>query len=185
MGTLGVKLEYNLAVKSANDMIEEIKKVCCTYDIDNVVISGSVLRKKPFDIGDIDLILVTTSGDIDPNFSSYLSNELGFSIDASGSKIVRAISYSKIQFDFYGCSEEELPTMRAYLTGPDTFNIGMRSKARELGLRLNQKSLIDLSTGSAIQLNSEKELFNKLNCNYINPEDRINWYSDYKKYKLE
>lgn len=74
--------------------------------------------------------------------------------------------------------------MLTYLTGPSEFNIGMRSTARKLGYKLNQKSLIDMSTGTEIQLPNEESIFQLLGCSYINPEDRSNWYCNYKVNKL-
>lgn len=184
MGTLGIKLDYEVASLAAVNMIDELKHICCDYDIDNAIVAGSIRRLKKYDIGDIDIILVTTNGLIHPDFSKYLENELGFRVDASGHKIVRALSHADVQFDFYSCTESELVPMLTYLTGPSEFNIGMRSTARKLGYKLNQKSLIDMSTGTEIQLPSEEFIFQLLGCSYINPEDRSNWYYNYKVNKL-
>lgn len=184
MGTLGIKLDYEVASLAAVNMIDELKHICCDYDIDNAIVAGSIRRLKKYDIGDIDIILVTTNGLIHPDFSKYLENELGFRVDASGHKIVRALSHADVQFDFYSCTESELVPMLTYLTGPSEFNIGMRSTARKLGYKLNQKSLTDMSTGNEIQLPNEESIFQLLGCNYINPEDRSNWYYNYKVNKL-
>lgn len=184
MGTLGIKLDYEVASLAALNMIDELKLVCCDYNIDNAIVAGSIRRMKKYDIGDIDIILVTTDGLIHPDFTKYLKDELEFSIDAGGSKLVRSVSCKDVQFDFYSCNESELVPMLSYLTGPSEFNIGMRSTARKLGYKLNQKSLVRLSDNSEVQLPNEESIFQILGCRYINPEDRTNWYNNYKDNKL-
>lgn len=72
MGTLGIKLDYEVASLAAVNMIDELKHICCDYDIDNAIVAGSIRRLKKYDIGDIDIILVTTNGLIHPDFSKYL-----------------------------------------------------------------------------------------------------------------
>lgn len=184
MGTIGIKLDYEVASRAALNMIDELKRVCCDYNIDNAVVAGSIRRYKKYDIGDIDIILVTTDGLIHPKFCDYLKDELGFQIDAGGSKLVRSLSHADVQFDFYSCTESELVPMLVYLTGPSNFNIGMRSTARTLGYKLNQKALINLSDNSEVYLPNEESIFQILGCRYINPEDRVNWYSSYRNNKL-
>ena len=184
MGTLGIKLDYEVASAAALNMIDELKQVCCDYNIDNVLVAGSVRRMKKYDIGDIDIILVTTDGLIHPGFSKYLQDELDFRVDASGQKLVRTLSHANVQFDFYSCTESELVPMLLYLTGPSQFNIGMRSTARKLGYKLNQKSLIKLTENTEMYLPNEESIFQLFGCNYIIPEDRSNWYYNYKINKL-
>lgn len=184
MGTIGIKLDYEVASMAALNMIDELKKVCCDYNIDNAIVAGSLRRYKKYDIGDIDIILVTTDGLIHPDFTKYLESELGFQIDAGGSKLVRSLSHADVQFDFYSCTESELVPMLSYLTGPADFNIGMRCTARNLGYKLNQKSLTKLDDNSEIYLPNEESLFSILGCKFINPEDRTNWYYNYRNNKL-
>ena len=106
-------------------------------------------------------------------------------MDASGSKLIRGTTINGIQFDFYSCSEDQLPFMLAYLTGPQDFNIGMRSQARKLGYKLNQFSISDAKSGRFItSIQSEPQLFNLLGVNFIEPSNRTNWYKNYKEYKL-
>ena len=59
MGTIGIKLDYEVASRAALNMIDELKRVCCDYNIDNAVVAGSIRRYKKYDIGDIDSILDT------------------------------------------------------------------------------------------------------------------------------
>lgn len=185
MGTLGIKMDRDTAIQATSSILREIYKVHTELGIDNILVSGSMRRGKLENIGDIDIILVTLSGEIDKRFSKYLSESINFNIDASGPKLVRGITDTGIQFDFYSCSEDQLPFMMAYLTGPQEFNIGMRSQARKLGYKLNQLGIMDAKTGLFISgIQNEAQLFYLLGCNYINPSDRTNWYQNFNQYKL-
>ena len=172
MGTLGIKLDYEVASLAALNMIDELKHVCCDYNIDNAIVAGSIRRLKKYDIGDIDIILVTTDGFIHPEFSKYLENELGFRVDAGGHKVVRALSHADVQFDFYSCTESELVPMLSYLTGSQSHNIMLRSTARKLGYKLNQKSLSRVEDGAEFQLASEVPLYEVLGLQYVEPDRR-------------
>lgn len=186
MGTLGIRMDRRTASQCVNNLLKEIYPTHIDFDIDNILVAGSIRRGKLNDIGDIDIILVTLSGEIPKGFSDYLANELGFSIDAAGSKLVRSLTSSGVQFDFYSCLEDQFPYMLAYLTGPQEFNIGMRSQARKLGYKLNQFGLTDTKTGAMIQgIQNEHQLFTLLGLNFIDPSKRGSWYQNYRDYKLK
>lgn len=172
MGTIGIKLDYEIASRAALNMIDELKRVCCDYNIDNAVVAGSIRRYKKYDIGDIDIILVTTDGLIHPKFCDYLKDELGFQIDAGGSKLVRSLSHADVQFDFYSCTESELVPMLLYLTGSQAHNIKLRALARRIGYKLNQKALIKLADNSEVHLESEVQLYQLLGLDYVDPTRR-------------
>lgn len=172
MGTLGIKLDFEVANRVAHDMLNELKRVCCDYNIDNAIIAGSLRRLKQYDIGDIDMILVTTDGLIHPSFTNFLSDELGMTVDAGGSKLVRALTHANVQFDFYSCKESELVPMLSYLTGSQSHNIMLRATARKKGFKLNQTSLIRLSDEAVVDLSSEPQLYEFLGLNYVDPTRR-------------
>lgn len=65
----------------------------------------------------------------------------------------------------------ERGAMYLYFTGPKVFNIKQRSKAKRMGLRLNQKGLFD-SDGNCIASKTEEEIFDALNWKYLEPKDR-------------
>ena len=186
MGTLGIRMDRDTAILATKNMLHELYPVHVAFDIDNIKVAGSIRRYKEYDIGDIDIVLVTLTGEMHPDFSNYLKQSLGFNIDASGSKLIRGLTANGVQFDFYSCSEDQLPFMMAYLTGPQDFNIGMRSQARKLGYKLNQFGITDAKTGIYLNgIQSEAQLFNLLGLNFIEPRNRTNWYQNYREYKLK
>ncbi|MCM1219794.1 MAG: hypothetical protein NC548_35435 [Lachnospiraceae bacterium] len=172
MGTLGIKLDYEVASRAALNMVSELRNVCCDYNIDNVIVAGSLRRLKQYDIGDIDMILVTTDGLIHPDFTKFLADDIGMQVDAGGSKLVRALTHSHVQFDFYSCVETEFVPMLSYLTGSQSHNIMLRATARKQGYKLNQTSLVRLSDGAVVNLASEEQLYKFLGLAYVDPTRR-------------
>jgi DNA polymerase beta len=73
---------------------------------------------------------------------------------------IRCVNYSA----FY--------TALVYFTGSKNFNLLMRKKALELGYSLNEYSLTNKKDKKIIILNSEEELFDILEMNYVKPSDR-------------
>lgn len=185
MGTLGRTMDRETAILTTQNMLKELYPVHVDFDIDNIIVAGSIRRYKQENLGDIDIILVTTTGEIHPQFSCYLRDNLDFQIDASGSKLLRGLTAQGIQFDFYSCLEDQLPYMLAYLTGPQDFNVGMRSQARKLGYKLNQFGIMDSKTGAFVNgIQNESQLFHLLGCSYIEPTQRTNWYQNFRDHKL-
>ena len=183
MGTIGKKIRIEEAKFEFNKLKDLLIPIHCECDIDNITISGSIRRSKEVDIGDIDVVLTTLDGNINPNLSAYLIKS-GYYIDANGPKLIRMLSKEGIQIDIYSVDESHFPCMMAYLTGPADFNIGMRVVAKRKGMRLNQNSLTKYDSGEEIYLKSEEDLFNKLGCKYIEPNNRINFYDSLKFNKL-
>ena len=182
MGTLGRKIDHLTATTEYMKLRELIKKYHCQLGIDNILVSGSIRRNKRVDIGDVDVILVTTDGKISPKLAPILKNE-GYSIDAAGSAMIRMLTEDEVQIDIYSCDEQQLPAMMAYLTGPSEYNIQMRSIAKKKGFKLNQVALMKAGTNDEVLLESEEHLFNILGCDFIEPEDRINFYDSIKYHK--
>lgn len=183
MGSLGKKM----FIAEAMDEFDKLKKllipVHCKFNIDNITLSGSLRRGKESNIGDIDIILTTIDGNIHSDLHRYFEH-YGYKIDASGDKLIRMLAPSGVQFDLYSVSESSFYCMMAYLTGPSEYNIGMRAIARKKGYKLNQDSLVELSTNNKVVIDSEEKLFNLLGCSYIEPRDRISFYDSLKYHKL-
>lgn len=59
-----------------------------------------------------------------------------------------------------------------YFTGSATTNVRMRLRALELGLTLNEYGLERRSTGERLHLASEREVFEKLGLDYLEPTER-------------
>ncbi len=66
---------------------------------------------------------------------------------------------------------ESLPTAISYFVGSKIFNMKMRETAKRKGYKLNEYGLYD-EYGEQIKLKSERELFDKLGIEYLEPEER-------------
>jgi DNA polymerase beta len=59
-----------------------------------------------------------------------------------------------------------------YFTGNKNFNIEMRKKALSLNMSINEYGIIDNTNNSVLSVYSEKELFDKISMDYIEPNNR-------------
>ena len=59
-----------------------------------------------------------------------------------------------------------------YFTGNKNFNIKMRKKALSLNMSINEYGIIDNTNNSVLSVYSEKELFDKINMEFIEPINR-------------
>lgn len=75
------------------------------------------------------------------------------------------------RIDIFLCREEELSCALLACTGPFLLNIEMRRKAKEMGMCLNEKHLIDVDK-KIIKVSSEKDIFDILEMEYLEPSMR-------------
>jgi DNA polymerase beta len=61
-----------------------------------------------------------------------------------------------------------------YFTGSGTFNKNMRTFAIKKGFKLNEYGLY--KNNLKVKINSENDIFDLLDLDYVNPEDRVNNY---------
>lgn len=101
----------------------------------------------------------------------YLTNTL-----ASGPKKFLGVSklpgcsrYRRIDIELV--QPWEYPFAVVYFTGPASFNVKMRDYCRRYGLRLNEKSLLNIN-GQPVHVSSEEQLFQILGLEYLTPQQR-------------
>ena len=85
-------------------------------------------------------------------------------------KIKESPFYRRIDIRFvkYNCYYSSL----LYFTGNKNFNIAMRKKALSLNMSINEYGIIDNNNNSVLSVYSEKELFDKINMEYVMPINR-------------
>jgi len=59
-----------------------------------------------------------------------------------------------------------------YFTGPVELNVFMREKAKSMGYKLNEYYLKDISTNEIVASETEKDIFNALEMDYLTPKQR-------------
>ena len=145
-----------------------------------LTIAGSYRRQKS-NSGDIDLLLKANSKKIYDKFidtlskNNYLQEHL-----ARGSKKYMGLGKINIspcfrRIDIMYTKPEEYPFAILYFTGSGDFNVKMREYALEKGFTINEYSMKYTETKEKVNqiFNSEKEIFEYLNYEYQEPQNRI------------
>ena len=165
-----IYLEYNPIHSIPRHLIEDLEKKCS-----NVYFAGSYRRGKPAS-GDIDII---TTKNLDKTFDEINYNKSAV-IYKHGEDIISFLlninndGKTYVQVDLFHVESENLIPMLTYATGSKKFNVRMRGIAKRLGYKLNQKGLYYRSNEKLVKIfKTEKELFNILKMDYLEPKDRI------------
>lgn len=135
-------------------------------------IVGSYRRGKK-ESGDIDVLFTH------PENKSYLSEiieKLPLLTDTISKGNLKYMGVGKIddkyrRIDFLFIKKQEYFTALVYFTGSGEFNTEMRKIAKQKGWKLNEHGLYD-ENGKIITISSEKDIFDKLGMEYLNPKDR-------------
>ena len=101
-------------------------------------------------------------------------------------KLPHEESYRRV--DFLYTSQEEFPFAILYFTGSKIFNTVMRHEALEMGLTMNEHGLYLLGNNKKSEkvdhlFESEKDIFDYLNLEYKNPNERTDGRAVIKKTK--
>ena len=158
-----------------------LKDVLCKIDPKaELTIAGSYRRKMP-DSGDIDLLLKAMSKKTYDNFIDTLVREGYLTCQlARGAK--KYMGMGKIssspchrRIDIMYTKPEEYPFAILYFTGSGDFNVRMREDALKQGYTMNEYGIKHTDTGEKVDklFLEEREIFDFLGYQYLNPEDRI------------
>ena len=190
---IGVKYYEDFLERIPRDEINKISELlnaCCastakSFKINSdkfiVEICGSYRRGKK-DCGDIDVLITDVSNDIDnaKYFSKYVANLIscGFIVDSLTTKIkTKYMGVCKLgkfarRIDMrivpYSCFYPAL----IYFTGSKDFNIKIRKLAIEKGYSLSEYGIKKKDSEDIITFNSEKDIFNFLEFDYVEPNER-------------
>jgi len=134
-----------------------------------VTIAGS-LRRGAETVKDIDLLVASENpGEVGEIFSRLDSIE---TVTAHGDTKVSVILKSGINADLRIVTHEEYPYALHHFTGSREHNTALRSRARDLGFKMNEYGL--LHGEEKIICHGEEEIFSHLHLPYIPPELREN-----------
>ena len=150
-----------------------------------ITIAGSYRRKNKTS-GDIDILIKANKKQIFHDFvgklkdDGYMYEELalgdkkfmGLANMAKGKDIAKPTPCRRV--DIMITTEKEYPFAILYFTGSANFNPKMRQIALDKGFSLNEYSLTHLDSGEDLDkiFHSEKEIFEFLDMEYVEPEDR-------------
>jgi len=158
--------EERMSRSEAEDLAEKIEKMVEPY-VDRVEVCGSYRRGSPTP-GDLDVIIIPKKGitlpmmieDIKPAQVNWLG-EKKTQIVVDGHKI-----------DFRVSSPKGWGAALLYFTGPAGYNIGMRMRAKKMGMKLNEYGIFDRNTDTYLGGETEDEIYQVLGKTPKTPSER-------------
>lgn len=127
--------------------------------------------------GDIDVLIIgnkDTLKEIIRNMGAYIIETLACK-DKKFMGIVR-LGKGKIarRLDMLVTTPEEFPYAQLYFTGSKDNNVRMRTKAKQMGYRLNEHGMTIIKDGAreVENIRDEKDIFRFLDLEYIEPKNR-------------
>jgi DNA polymerase (family X) len=133
-------------------------------------IAGSLRRGKHV-FKDIDILLVPArdgTGEAIQSFLASLADPDGM-IGAGPTKV--SIRRSGLQVDFRVVPPASWPAALQHFTGSKEHNTALRSRAKSLGLKMNEYGVYD-ATGAALPLDDEAAVYRSIGLAWIPPEIR-------------
>ena len=172
---IGVLYYHDLLKKIPQEIIKTIQTYLNTFDFE-FTICGSFRRNKPSS-GDIDILIKKNNNKLE-DIVNILSKSKFLVAHLTSNSKTKYMGVCKIpQFDQYMridvrlVTPQQYPYAILYFTGSKNTNTFMRNKAIKLGLKLNEYGLFD-TDNNIIELKTEKDIFNYLDINYLEPQDR-------------
>ncbi len=189
----GLKYVDKINVQIPRSEMDEIYSFIIREAIDldpdmDVRICGSYRREKQV-MGDIDMIIShpkiitkqqAEESDLLMQFVNKLENDK-FIIDSFTAKNVKT-KYMGVcvyhenpmrRIDIRFMPQESYYTAIMYFTGSKNFNRKMRKIAIDMGYKLNEYKLINNRNKQSFDVKSEKDIFDILHMEYLQPKDRI------------
>lgn len=152
-------------------IVQDLKNRLQSKDVyQKLEVVGSFRRRRPT-IGDIDILAVAGNrGETMEEFCELDDVEEVLERGETKSSIVRS---DGLQVDLRIVEESSYGSALMYFTGSKEHNVAMRSKAKGRGWKLNEYGLFD-SEDEKLAGDTESEVYNKLDIDFIPPELREN-----------
>ena len=179
------KFKGKIPRKEIDNIYDYLNNINNNKDL-TIIICGSYRREEKYS-SDIDILLCDLNlltfedmknNNVLINYIHLLKNN-GFIIDDITSKniITKYMGFCKYKnnpirrIDIRLIPYESIYTAMVYFTGSSNLNQNMRKIAKKLGYKLSEYGLYD-DNNNMIYIDSELDLFNKLNMKYLKPNER-------------
>jgi DNA polymerase (family X) len=144
--------------------------------VESVTPAGSLRRGKET-IGDLDLLVTMRAGhDKQKDVDAVAAHILKYpGIDqtlAHGENKVSVVLGNGLQVDVRLLEKDSFGAALLYFTGSKEHNVELRGRARDMGWTLNEYALTTLKGGRFVAGKTEKDIYEKLRLDYIEPELR-------------
>ena len=142
-------------------------------EVKQVMISGSIRRMKET-IGDGDILVTVSNPKAAKKVSEFFINmpEVMHVYSHGGTKSSVKLK-NGMDFDLRIVPEESFGAALQYFTGNKAHNIALRKIAMKKGYKLNEYGLFKIKN-KKLKIKEEKDIYNKLGLQYIEPELRTN-----------
>jgi DNA polymerase beta len=181
------RIKYKEITLISKFIQKELEKIYNEVDLE---ICGSYRRKMDTS-GDIDILFYSKNKDEHksflPIFLEHLNN-IGFLVDHltsldSETKYMGMCKYKSNpvrRIDIRYIPKKSIGSAKLYFTGSGDFNKNMRTYALKNGFTLNEYGIFklndDKSKGPLIKTLNEKDIFDTLKLEYVEPENRLSNY---------
>lgn len=131
--------------------------------------AGSFRRRKET-VGDIDILASTSEPDA--VIGAFVNTPGTDAVLAQGPTKASILTTTGLQADLRVIPEEDYGAALLYFTGSKEHNIKLRSRAIDLGLKLNEYGLYKASSDEKVAGRTEEDMYKALGLTYIEPELR-------------
>ena len=158
----------NVAFEDGNEYLNYLKKF---NKIERVSLAGSLRRMKET-IGDLDILASSDYADQVMDFFINFKNVKRILL--KGITKTSVLLNDNLQVDLRVVKDESFGAALQYFTGSKEHNVKMRSIAIKKGYKLNEYGLFVKNTDKYVIGRKEREVYEKLGMEYIEPEMREN-----------
>lgn len=158
----------NVAYEDGNSYLNYMKECKKIIRLD---LAGSLRRRKET-IGDLDIL--ASSDDPDKVMDYFVDYKEVKRVLLKGKTKTSVILNDDLQVDLRVVSDESFGAALQYFTGSKEHNVKMRSIAIKNGYKLNEYGLFDKDNDKYLVGKEEREIYSKLNLDFIEPELREN-----------
>lgn len=166
-------IKATMSLKEATEWAERVQEVLKKHGCKSTI-CGSIRRQRPFDVGDIDIVVERPVADAvlavrdwavrtGKKFRSESKN-------LNNSSKIAMFRVQEIPFTFSGASDKEWGATTLALTGSLLFNVIMRGEAKKQGYKLNPTGL--WLGEERIAGKDEHQIFDVLGLEWVEPKDR-------------
>jgi DNA polymerase (family 10) len=170
------KHHYHLARQAADKILSAVSSM---KEVKRCEVAGSLRRQKEI-IGDIDIVVSAGRKDTEKIFDAFISHPDVERVIARGETKSSVILQSGINCDLRIVQDKEYAFALNYFTGSKEHNVEMRSRARKMGLSLNEYAFTSIDEDSTRRTKkvptcrTEEEIYQALKLTYVPPELREN-----------
>ena len=131
-------------------------------------IAGSFRRHKET-VGDIDLLVACKQENREKFIQDYLKMDFLEKIENQGDTKVTAYLKLGLQIDLRLVEEDQFGAAMQYFTGNQTHNINLRTRAKQMDMKINEYGLFSLKDNQVIASQKEEDIYKALNLDFVPP----------------